>query len=181
MAITLNLTKSDVLTSLRSFLLAILPSGIEVVRGLDNRVPEPDSSDDPAGTDFVTMTPIMQTRQSTTNQSYFDSGSTAGTQTDSFHNEYIIQIDVHGPNCANHASIIEGMFRSSYGVILFQSFNDKISSTYISSSRLLPFVNAEQQVERRYSIDVILDTIPSVTIDVADYFADTATITQWAR
>lgn len=51
--------QSDVLTVLRSFLLGILPNGIEVVKAQDNRVPEPSSSD------FVVMTPIHDRRLAT--------------------------------------------------------------------------------------------------------------------
>lgn len=54
-----NTTQSNTLAALRAFLLSILPAGMEVVRGQDNRVPEPQ------GSDFVTMTPILRERLST--------------------------------------------------------------------------------------------------------------------
>ncbi|PVX61237.1 phage neck terminator protein [Paraburkholderia unamae] len=55
----LSLTEAQTLTALRSFLLAIMPAGMEIVRGLDNRVPEP------VGPDFITMTPILRDRLAT--------------------------------------------------------------------------------------------------------------------
>lgn len=64
-------TQSDILTALRSFLLKILPDGVEVVQGQDNKVPEP------KGNDFVTMTPIMQSRLSTNVDTYADVSFTA--------------------------------------------------------------------------------------------------------
>lgn len=73
---TLSLTEVQALTSLRSFLLGILPSGTEVIRGQDNRVPEP------AVANFVVMTPLMQPRLGTNEVSYFDdvvTGEIAGT------------------------------------------------------------------------------------------------------
>lgn len=66
-----SVTQSNILTALRSFLLGILPDGIEVVAGQDNRVPEPSVPD------FVTMTPIMQTRLETNVDSYQDVSFTA--------------------------------------------------------------------------------------------------------
>lgn len=49
---TPNPTQSNVAAALRSFLLAVLPDGTEVILAQDNRVPEP------AGTEFVVMTPL---------------------------------------------------------------------------------------------------------------------------
>ena len=56
---TLDLTQSQIQATLRSFLLGVLPPGVEVVQGQDNRVPEP------KGTDFVVMTIIVRDRLAT--------------------------------------------------------------------------------------------------------------------
>ena len=69
-------TQYNILTALRTFLLSVLPSGVEVIRGQDNRVAEPHV------TDFVVMTPILQRRLATNVQSSNDNsftGSIAGT------------------------------------------------------------------------------------------------------
>lgn len=71
MSATLSLTESQTLTALRSFLLSIMPAGLEIVRGLDNRVPEP------VGPDFITMTPILRDRLSTNVDGYQDCAFTA--------------------------------------------------------------------------------------------------------
>ena len=76
MSITLSLTEVQIFTALRSFLVSILPTGIEVVKAQDNRVPEP------AGTNFVTMTPILRERLETNVDTYADTaftGSVAGS------------------------------------------------------------------------------------------------------
>jgi hypothetical protein len=75
MSPTLSLTESQTLAALRSFLLGVLPAGIEVIRGQGNRVPEP------ACPDFVVMTPGLRDRISTNVDSYSDAafvGSIAG-------------------------------------------------------------------------------------------------------
>ncbi|HEX2753723.1 MAG TPA: hypothetical protein VHP34_11585 [Alphaproteobacteria bacterium] len=69
-------TQSNVLAALRSFLLFVLPSGVEVIQSQDNKVPEP------IGSDFVTMTPLFNGRLSTNVDTYQDcsfTGSITGT------------------------------------------------------------------------------------------------------
>lgn len=71
-----SVTETGVLTVLRSFLLSILPPGVEVVRGLQNRVPEPKAND------FVVMTTILRSRIETNTDTWADvafSGSISGT------------------------------------------------------------------------------------------------------
>lgn len=68
-------TQLDVLTILQSFLLSILPPGVEVILAQENKVPEPKADD------FVTMTPLFQQRLSTNIDSFGDvsfTGSIAG-------------------------------------------------------------------------------------------------------
>ena len=69
-------TKSDAMAAIRSFLLDILPPGVEVVNGLDNRVSEPTSLD------FCTLTPISSVRLETNSTDFIDvffQGSVSGT------------------------------------------------------------------------------------------------------
>lgn len=71
MSATLSLTEEQTLVALRSYLLTVLPTGIEVVDGLDNRVPEP------TGPDFLTLTPMLRGRLSTNVDTYQDCAFTA--------------------------------------------------------------------------------------------------------
>lgn len=69
-------TQDDILTTLRSFLLAILPSGTDVILAQVNRVPEP------SDVNFVIMTPIRRRRLATNITEADDvafTGSIAGT------------------------------------------------------------------------------------------------------
>lgn len=77
MSASISLSERQTLTALRSFLLSVLPAGIEVIRGQDNRVSEPE------GDDFVTMTPILRTRLETNVAAYDDAsytGSISGSE-----------------------------------------------------------------------------------------------------
>jgi hypothetical protein len=71
MALVLSPTQSAIQTALRSFLLSILPSGVEVIAGQANRVPEPSSPD------FVVMTPILRQRLETNTDTFADVSFTA--------------------------------------------------------------------------------------------------------
>jgi hypothetical protein len=76
MSVTLNYTEADAFAALRGLILAIVPSGTEVIQAQANRVPEPN------GSDFVLMTVIMRTRLSTNvdiTQDTVFAGSIAGT------------------------------------------------------------------------------------------------------
>jgi hypothetical protein len=68
--------QSGVETALRLFLLGVLPTGIEIIAGQDNRVSEP------IGADFVVMTPIRRRRIETNVDTFGDcvfTGSISGT------------------------------------------------------------------------------------------------------
>jgi hypothetical protein len=68
--------QAQIQTALRNFLVAVLPPGVPVVQGQDNRVPEP------AGTDFVVMWPLGRPRLATNIDTYVDAvftGFIAGT------------------------------------------------------------------------------------------------------
>lgn len=59
-------TDSNIFTALRTFLIGILPAGVDVVRAQVNRVSQP------VGTDFVVMTPLRRERIETNVDSYAD-------------------------------------------------------------------------------------------------------------
>lgn len=222
----LILTEVQTFTALRAFLLRVLPAGTDVVRGQDNRVPEPRVSN------FVVMTPLSQPRLGTNRTTYFDdvvTGSIAGTvltvseivrlqvalapgmlildgvwptmnvtpgttiveqitgtpgevgtyritptQTVASETMYIgtrddlvsveltVQLDVHGPNSGNNTRVIEGLFRSDYGVDVLASSGFDIAPLYCSDPRQAPFTNDSDQVEFRWSLDAHLQINPTI-------------------
>lgn len=82
---TLSLTEAQELAALRSFLLGVLPPGVEVVRGQVNRVPEPQ------GSDFVVMTPLFQERLETNETSYGDTIVTGSISNSVFYVTAVVQ------------------------------------------------------------------------------------------
>jgi len=220
MSVTLSLTEVQIFTALRSFLLSVKPTGMEVVKAQDNRVPEP------SGTDFITMTPILRERLETNVDTYSDvafvgsiSGATltvtsvslgtiavgaqllgnnlaantvvtalgTGTggigtytvspsqmiasQTIAAGVEYLLQpikftaqLDVHGPNSADNSQIITTLFRDDYGVEQFAASGFDVTPLYASEPRQMPFLNENQQIEERWSVDAVMQCNPVVNV-----------------
>lgn len=99
MTIGVSISESDLMKVLGDFLTSILPSSVEVIRGMDNRVPEPTQPD------FVTMIPGARERLETNVDSYADvlfQGSIAGT---------VLTVD-----SVNYGTILEGSTVFGVGV-----------------------------------------------------------------
>jgi hypothetical protein len=75
-----------------------------------------------------------------------------------------VQLDVHGPSSGDNAQIISTLLRDSYGVDQFATSGFDVTPLYASDPRQLPFENAEQQIEERWSIDAVLQCNPVVTV-----------------
>jgi hypothetical protein len=67
----LSVTQSNIQTALISFLASAMPSGMEIVEGQDNRVPEP------VGQDFIVFTIMRRDRLSTNVDAFADCAFTA--------------------------------------------------------------------------------------------------------
>ena len=157
---TLSLTESQTFQALRTVLLTILPSGIEVIRAQDNRVPEPE------GNDFVTMTPIHKARLGNNVSTYTDLFSTGGASTKALLQPtgVDIQLDVHGPNSSDNAQLITTLLKDQYATDQFALTGFDVAPLYTSEPRQIPFSDGEQQIEERWVIDVTIQSNPVVTI-----------------
>ena len=228
---TPSLTQSQIQTVLRSFLLSILPSGVEVFQGQDNRVPEPSAQD------FVVMTSIRRERLDVNVDSYNDcqfTGSIAGTVltvsavkfgsigigntlfgTDVAANTIVqsqasgtpggvgtynisgstqtvgaetmatgvqvitsktkltYQIDVHGPNSSDNQQTIFTLFRDQQACAFFEDAGYPLTPLYCDEGKQIPFINAEQQVEYRWVLEVVMQA--DIDFTVAQQFADVVT------
>ena len=96
MTATINTTASTVFTALRTFLIDILPEGVEVVKGLINRVSAPLSEN------YVVLWPLSQQRISTNETDVIDckfkgviSGRTL-TVTDLYYGTILIGAEIFG-------------------------------------------------------------------------------------
>lgn len=170
MAASVSLTESGVLTALRTVLLAWLPSGVEVVRAQQNRVPEPE------GADFVTMLPVSRLRLETNTTTFYNGfpQGQPGTRTDATPTLFTIQIDVHGPNSGENVQVIASLFRSDGACDAFAATGYAVAPLYASEPRQSPFANSEQQVEEHWSVDLALQA--NIAVTTPQDFAGTVSV-----
>lgn len=175
---TPSITDVQIMTVLRAVLLLIVPEGCEVLRGEVNRVPEP------AGEDFVIVSPRLRGRLSTGVETWEGAAPEAidvATSTD-----ITVQLDVHGPLSADTATALVTALRSSWAADTFATLTPTVSQTglavpagilsplYADDAQYLPFVNGEQQTEWRYVIAAHFQATPVLSTPMQ--FADTLAV-----
>jgi len=146
-------TEDDVFEALRAFLQDVLPPqtaspfvGHVVVVGQENRVSEPSE------TNYVVMTPLRMPRLSTNFNELQALGAEAKTRQSA---QVVIQLDVHGPESFNNSARISTMFRDSYAVEFFESYDD-IAPLFADDPRQAQFVSGEKQYEDRWIVEANL-------------------------
>lgn len=154
MTATVTISDDDVFTALRAFLIAVLPSGVEVVQAQDNGVSMPPLP-------FVTMNNVGQKRLSTNVVTYTPGASNPGTKAILAPTQYTMQIDFYGLDAGAWASMVQTLFRDSFAVDLFPS---NIKPLFADDPIQLPLINAESQYEQRWRLAAVMQTNPVVTV-----------------
>jgi len=141
--------QNDVYGALRLALIDLF--GVEVVKGLSNRVPQPLN-------DYIAMQPLMVSRLSTNGSNYPIAPDAEITRQEKLDSDYQIQLDFYGTNSSNMAMIFFNLMRSDY---LFQY---GIKPMFTSEPRQLTFVGGNYQMTERWSIDAHLAYTPVVNL-----------------
>lgn len=162
MTVSIDIVDQQVFGALRAFLLAVLPSGTEVVQGQDNRVAMPLGG-------FVTMNNAGQTRLTTNVSTY---APTAGTKSVLTETKYDIQLDFYGPASQSWAALTQALFRDAFAT---DSMPANIQPLYADNPTQMPLIDGEAQYEQRWKLTASLQYNPIVT--VSQDFADTLTLT----
>lgn len=151
MSATVSVTETEVLTALRAFLLLCVPDGTEVIRGVQNRVPQP------AGP-FVLMTPLNQVNPMVPWSAY---DRTVGTRNFQTMVKAGMQIDCFGPLSGDWAATIVTLFRSEYAV---SNLAPTCAPLYCEDPVQSPFEGGEMQQDERWTFTAILQYNPVVTV-----------------
>jgi hypothetical protein len=91
--------------------------------------------------------------------------------------EMVVQCDVHGPASGDNAQRISTLMRDMYGVQAFQNAQDGVDGVtplFADDPRQLPFINAEQQWEERWAIDMHLQV--NIELTLTQQFAASLTV-----
>lgn len=169
MPATLNFTENDLFVALRGFLLTILPTTVDIIRAQVNRVPEP------ANPDFVILNSVGRERLGSNIDTYSDGFPSGPSVLNAMQKIRVtFQVDVHGPSSADNVQIISTFFRDYVATDYFSSLTGADAQVlYASDPKQLPFINAEQQFEDRWSIDLNIQanqvaTLPQDFFDQAE-------------
>ena len=84
--------------------------------------------------------------------------------------EWTVQCDVHGPNAADNVQVVMSLFRSEVATAGFAASDYAIAPLYADEARQVPFINAEQAYESRWTVDLVLQVNP--IIGTPQQFAD---------
>jgi hypothetical protein len=74
-----------------------------------------------------------------------------------------VQADAHGPASGDNVEILSTLIRSLYAADLFAAQGYDVTPLYCSDPRQTPFLNAENQIERQWSVDIVLQANQAVS------------------
>ena len=94
----------------------------------------------------------------------------AGVRSDLVGSNWRVQLDVHGPNSLQNTTTIETLFFSEYAADFFRDTGLPMAPLYCGEAHQAPFMNAEQQAEYRWVMDVVLET--GAVVSTPQQFAD---------
>jgi hypothetical protein len=159
MPATVSITEDNIFKVLGDFLTSILPSTVEIVRGLVNRVPSPVSDD------YIVMTSLFRVRLET-NITTWDEVNPDPTNLQILEpTQFTATVDVFGPDSADNSQIISTLFRSETATAFFTASGVDMQPLYVEDPKQVPFISGEQQYQERWTIDAVMQVNPVVTVD----------------
>lgn len=82
----------------------------------------------------------------------------------------VVQVDVHGSSSFDNKQLLTTVFRSLYGNTWFDQNYPGVTPLFAEDAKQVPFLNENQQVETRWTLEANLEIDPSVTL--SQQFAD---------
>lgn len=148
---------SNVMQALGQFLTAIMPAGVEVIRGQENRVAPPDG-------DYVVMNPGRRNARWLPSQTWDQTDPNPTTVTVTAPTAPVVQCDFHGESAADNASILTSLMRTPWGVDQFKAMNLGVTPLSATDPVQAPFKTGEQQYEDRWTVDIELQINAVITV-----------------
>lgn len=155
-------TLQDLYAKLRTLVLDVVPVGVEVVQGLDNRVPMPLPVPGFVAMTAVLLTPhrtpvaIIDQQNPNPNSIAFEQGMTA-----------TVQLDCYGALSEDWAAMLTTLFRTEYAC----DFLAPMAPLFTKDPMQAALVNAEAQYEKRWIVEGKVQYNPIVSTPAE--FADT--------
>ena len=153
--VAVNLTETDVTTTLKAFILSVLPFPMSVRLGQQNRVAAPIEP-------FVVMTIIGKRRLGTNSWTYSRTARVVRDPT-----EITVQVSCFGIGAGDTVQRIVALFRDFYATDFFAASGFDVAPLYAEDPRQTAFVSSEKQYEDQWSADLRMQanfilTVPQV-------------------
>ena len=138
-------TESEICRAVRHWLLEILPDGMQVVQGQQNRNAAPR---DP----FAVMVMIDRERLATNGWTY--DGETTRILTEQV--QVTMQVNLFGPASSNQMQLVTALWRDMQAVDFFRASGVPITPLATSSTRQLGFETGERQYDDLWTVDLTM-------------------------
>lgn len=161
---TPTVTDEDVFTALGQFIASL---GLEPIQGQVNRTASP------AENDYAVMTPLRLAQIATNQTEYI--GPNGTTKNVTLAQEIRFQVDFHGPNSSQFATLFQMLFRDNYAIDIFSALGYPLVPCYSTDPIQAPFITGGQQYENRWTVEAVMQGNPQSV--VPQQYADIVTPT----
>jgi hypothetical protein len=152
---SISVTESQLYTALRTFLLGLVSCPVQ--QSQQNREAMPQG-------DFILMTGLGAPGLSTDKTTFVPGTSNPGNETHTRSTQWNVQLDFYGPDAADMAALIATSFKTDYAATALAAAAIEIQPLYANDPRQMTIVNAENQYEPRWIVELALQYNPVVTL-----------------
>ncbi|QEO17852.1 phage neck terminator protein [Acetobacter vaccinii] len=151
-------TESDIYKGVGQWLQSILPAGMGIVQGQQNRNAAPR---DP----FAVMVIIGRERIATNGWTY--DGETTRTVTEQV--QVTMQVNLFGPASSNQMQLVTALWRDMQAVDFFRASGVPIAPLTTSTTRQIGFTTGERQYDDLWTVDLTMQV--TLTVRLPQEFA----------
>ncbi len=167
MSLALSITASQLLAAIRSFLLAQLPTGWQVLKAQANRVAMPTGN-------FAEMTFLGTTTLNTPVRVWQDPGTNPGSDQWTTATQVRVQLDFYGTGASDMSQAIARVLRTRYACDQFAASGVDLTPFYAEEPQNTTMLNAEAQFQERWTMSFIGQTNQTISTPI-DFAAQLTT------
>jgi hypothetical protein len=151
----ISVTESMLYAALRTFLLGLVSCPVQ--QSQQNRESMPQG-------DFILMTGLAAPALSTDKTTFVPGSSNPGNETHTRSTQWNVQLDCYGPDAADMAALIATSFKTDYAATALAAAAIELQPLFANDPRQMTIVNAENQYEPRWIVELALQYNPVVTL-----------------
>lgn len=155
MSATISVTESALYLAVRTFLEGLV--ACPVMQSQQNHMAMPKG-------DFILMTGLNAPALSTDKVTFIPGQSNPGSETHSRSTQWNVQLDCYGPDAADMAALIATTFKTDYAAQELAGAAIEIQPLYAKDPLQGTILNAENQYEPRWIVELVFQYNPVVTL-----------------